>query len=65
MVSADDYKGRILNLGANIEYQFTKMFDLGLGYDTFGLKVEADKADGFASIDYKYHEIQVYGILRF
>lgn len=64
-LTINDYEGRIMNLGANLEYQFTKTFGLGLGYDSFRLKVEADKADGFASVDYKYHGVQVYGILRF
>ena len=64
-LTVNDYKGRILNLGANLEYQFTKMFGLGLGYDSFRLEVEADKADGFASVDYEYRGVQIYGILRF
>ena len=64
-ITINEYKGRILNLGASIEYQFTKTFGLGLGYDGFRLEVEADDDKGFASIDYKYQGAQVYGILRF
>ena len=64
-LTINDYKGRIGNLGASVEYQFTKTFGLGLGYDSFHLKVEADKADGFAEVTYKYQGAQVYGILRF
>ncbi len=30
-LSLDQFSGRILNLGAKLEYQFTKMFGLGLG----------------------------------
>ena len=61
----NDYEGRILNAGAKIEYQFTKLFGLGLGYDAFGLKVDSDNDDDFSSIEYTYHGVQVYGILRF
>ena len=64
-LSYGDYKASILNLGASIEYQFTKTFGLGLGYDGFRLEAEADDNKGFASIDYKYQGAQVYGILRF
>ena len=64
-LTINDYKGRITNLGAKLEYQFTKTFGLGLGYDAFRLEVEAEDASGFAKIDYKYHGVQLYGILRF
>jgi hypothetical protein len=64
-LTINEYKGRIHNLGAKLEYQFTKRFGLGLGYDSFRLKVEADGGDGFAEIDYKYHGVQLYGTLRF
>jgi len=63
----NDYKGSIGNLGASVEYQFTKTFGLGLGYDAFMIKLEAEDANSndFASLEYKYHGVQVYGILRF
>jgi hypothetical protein len=63
----NDYKGSIGNLGASVEYQFTKTFGLGLGYDGFSLKLEAEDANSndFASIEYKYHGVQLYGVLRF
>jgi len=64
-LSIDEFKGRLLNLGANIEYQFTRMFGLGLGYDSFNLNVEAEEKGSFAEVDYNYHGVQVYGILRF
>ena len=66
-LTINDYKGRIANLGASVEYQFTKTFGLGLGYDAFKFKLEAEDANSndFASIEYKYHGVQVYGILRF
>jgi len=66
-LTINDYKGEITNLGASVEYQFTKTFGLGLGYDGFRLKVEAEDANSndFASIEYKYSGVQVYGILRF
>ena len=63
----NNYKGSIGNLGASVEYQFTKTFGLGLGYDAFMIKLEAEDANSndFASLEYKYHGVQVYGILRF
>jgi len=66
-LTLNDYKGRIANLGASVEYQFTKTFGLGLGYDGFALKLDADdpNSDIFSSLEYKYHGVQVYGILRF
>jgi len=64
-LTIDQFKGKILNLGANIEYQFTRLFGLGLGYDSFNLNVEAEDKGSFAEIDYNYHGVQVYGILRF
>jgi hypothetical protein len=64
-LSIDQFKGRLLNLGANIEYQFTRMFGLGLGYDSFNLNLEAEEKGSFAGVDYRYHGVQVYGILRF
>jgi hypothetical protein len=66
-LTINDYKGEIANLGASVEYQFTKTFGLGLGYDGFRLKVEAENANSndFASVEYKYSGVQVYGILRF
>ena len=64
-LSVNEFTGEILNLGAKLEYQFTKMFGLGLGYDGFSLKVDAEDAGDIASVEYKYHGIQLYGILRF
>jgi len=66
-LTINDYKGSIGNLGASVEYQFTKTFGLGLGYDAFAIKLEAEDANSnnFASIEYRYHGVQVYGILRF
>ena len=64
-LTINDYRGRLTNLGAKLEYQFTKTFGLGLGYDAFRLEVEAEDADGFAKVEYKYHGVQLYGILRF
>jgi hypothetical protein len=64
-LSVNEFSGKILNVGAKLEYQFTKMFGLGLGYDSFHLNVDAEDAGDIAEIDYKYHGIQLYGILRF
>jgi hypothetical protein len=66
-LTINDYKGSIANLGASVEYQFTKTFGLGLGYDGFKFKLEAEDANSndFASLEYKYHGVQLYGVLRF
>ena len=64
-LSLDNFSGRILNLGAKLEYQFTKTFGLGLGYDGFRLNVDADDAGDTAEIEYKYSGVQLYGVLRF
>jgi len=66
-LTLNDYKGSITNLGASVEYQFTKTFGLGLGYDGFKLTLDAEDANSnaYASLEYKYHGVQVYGILRF
>jgi len=64
-LSLDNFSGSILNMGAKLEYQFTKMFGLGLGYDGFVLNVDGEDAGDVAEIEYKYHGIQLYGVLRF
>lgn len=63
----DELDGRLMNLGASVEYQFTKYFGLGLGYDGFWANVTSDSSDDIdiSEIDYNYHGIQVFGILRF
>ena len=60
-----DVDGSLLNLGAKLEYQFTRAFGLGLGYDGFKIDVTFDDGDLRSDIEYKYHGIQLYGILRF
>jgi len=64
-LSLDKFSGKILNVGAKLEYQFTKMFGLGLGYDAFRLNVDGEDAGDTAEIDYKYSGVQIYGVLRF
>jgi hypothetical protein len=64
-LTINDYEGKILNLGAKLEYQFTKRFGLGLGYDGFRLNVKADDGEGFAEVDYTYSGVQLFGVLRF
>jgi hypothetical protein len=60
-----DIDGTLLNLGAKLEYQFTKTFGLGLGYDGFRIDVTADDGDLKTDIVYRYHGLQAYGVLRF
>jgi len=60
-----DVDGTLVNLGAKIEYQFTRTFGLGLGYDGFRIDVTFDDSELRSDLIYKYHGIQAYGILRF
>ena len=64
-LSVADIDGSLMNLGAKLEYQFTRAFGLGLGYDGFRIDVEADDGMLKSDIVYKYHGLQAYGILRF
>jgi hypothetical protein len=60
-----DVDGSLANFGAQIEYQFTKTFGLGLGYDYFRIDVTYDDSELRSDLEYQYHGIQAYGILRF
>jgi len=60
-----DIDGRLTNLGAKLEYQFTKMFGLGAGYDVFRIDADIEDRNLRSSIEYSYHGFQAYGILRF
>jgi hypothetical protein len=66
-LSIDDIDGKLANIGASVEYQLTKYFGLGLGYDYFEIEVKSDSSGDvdISKIDYKYHGAQVFGILRF
>jgi len=66
-LSIGDLDGKLANIGASVEYQFTKYFGLGLGYDYFKIEVKSD-SDGdvdISKIDYNYHGAQIFGVLRF
>ena len=60
-----DIDGKLLNLGAKLEYQFTRTFGLGVGYDSFRIDVTGDDGELRTDIVYKYQGVQAYGILRF
>jgi hypothetical protein len=60
-----DIDGRLTTLGAKLEYQFTKRWGLGAGYDAFRIDVDIEDDNLKSNIEYNYHGIQVYGILRF
>ena len=64
-LSVGDVDGSLLNLAAKIEYQLTKTFGLGLGWDGFRIDVTIDDGDLKSDIVYKYSGIQAYGTLRF
>ena len=64
-LSVGDIDGNLTNLGAKLEYQFTKTFGLGLGYDYFRIDVTIDDNELRSDLVYKYSGIQAYGILRF
>ncbi|MGB5883549.1 MAG: hypothetical protein WBG28_05570, partial [Desulfobulbales bacterium] len=60
-----DIDGKLANLGAKLEYQFTKRWGLGLGYDAFRIDVDLEDGNLKSNIVYNYQGAQVYGILRF
>jgi hypothetical protein len=64
-LSVGDVDGSLANLGAKLEYQFTQRFGLGLGYDAFRIDVDIDDGALHSTLEYKYHGVQLYGILRF
>ena len=64
-LSVGDIDGSLANLGAKLEYQFTQRFGLGLGYDGFRIDVDIDDGNLHSNIEYKYHGVQLYGVLRF
>ena len=64
-IEIGDIDGSLTNLGAGLEYQFTKTFGLGVGYDYFRTDVTVDKSSERIDLVYKYHGVQVFGILRF
>jgi hypothetical protein len=60
-----DIDGRLTTLGAKLEYQFTQRWGLGAGYDSFWIDVDIEDDNLKSNIEYNYHGLQVYGILRF
>lgn len=64
-LSIGDFDGKLTNIGASLEYQLTKYFGLGLGYDGFWINVESDSSGDISEIDFNYHGAEVFGILRF
>jgi hypothetical protein len=64
-LKVEDIDGTLTTLGAKLEYQFTKRWGLGLGYDSFRIDVDVVDNNLKSNVEYKYHGIQVYGILRF
>lgn len=64
-LEVNDIDGRLTNIGAKLEYQFTKMFGLGVGYDSFKADLDADDGDLKVEIEYQFSGFQAYGTLRF
>ena len=64
-LSVGDVDGKLANLGAKLEYQFTQRFGLGLGYDGFRIDVDIEDGTLHSNLEYKYHGVQLYGVLRF
>jgi hypothetical protein len=60
-----DVDGSLASLGAKLEYQFTRTWGLGLGYSYFRIDVTIDDGSLRSDLEYKYHGVQAYGILRF
>ena len=64
-LSVGDIDGRLTNLGARLEYQFTRRWGLGTGYDSFRIDADIEDRNLKSTIEYSYHGFQLYGILRF
>lgn len=64
-LEVDDIDGKLITFGGKLEYQFTRMFGLGVGYDSFRIDADAEDGELIADIEYKFSGFQAYGILRF
>lgn len=60
-----DIDGRLTNLGVKLEYQFTRRWGLGVGYDSFRIDADLEDNNLRSNIEYSYHGVQAYGVLRF
>ena len=60
-----DIDGKMATVAAKLEYQFTKRWGLGVGYSGFKFDVDIEDNNLRSTIEYTYHGIQAYGILRF
>jgi hypothetical protein len=60
-----DFDGKLGAATLNLEYQFTKTFGLGTGYSAFIIDATIQDGSLKTDIEYSYHGIQLYGILRF
>ena len=64
-VQVDNIDGSLTTFGAKLEYQFTKTFGLGVGYDSFKINADADDSGLNTELEYKFDGFQAYGILKF
>jgi hypothetical protein len=60
-----DVDGKMATLAAKLEYQFTKRWGIGAGYSGFHIDVDIEDGNLRSNIEYTYHGVQLYGILRF
>ena len=60
-----DIDGSLATVTAKLEYQFTKRWGIGAGYSGFKIDVDIEDGELLSNIEYTYHGLQLYGILRF
>jgi hypothetical protein len=53
-VKVDEYRGRLLNLQANVRYNFNKNWALSLGYRSDDYRLEVDGTDWAGEVDYRF-----------
>ncbi len=64
-VSINNVDGRILNLGVNTDYYFTKHWGVGLSLSTFEVKVRHEGIVFINNLSYSYEGIQAYFVFKY
>ena len=61
----DDYDGSLTNAQAQVQYQFTRNFGVGLGYRYVDYDLTATDSSWTGSVEYKFHGPTLFGTLSF
>jgi hypothetical protein len=60
-----DYKGRVLNGNAGLDWFPWRNIGFGLGYEYYSIRIEADRSDFDGKVDYEFRGPTVSAKLRF